>query len=174
MNSTPRRIAALILFVLLVLPAILPAQGTKADYERAIKLRERFQGLAVNIMETPAWIEKTSRFWYRKSVKGGYEFVLVDAASPAKRPAFDHARLAASLSTAAGEKYTALTLPFHLHHLRGQGKRDRVRRRRIALELQPRGLRLQEARPRPRLRPARHARRLRRLRTRKNSRRIRE
>ena len=112
MSIIRRRIVALFLFALLVLPAILPAQGTKADYERAAKLREKLQGLAVNIMETPAWIEKTSRFWYRRSVKGGYEFILVDAAAPAKKPAFDHARLAASLSAAANEKYTAVTLPF--------------------------------------------------------------
>ncbi len=50
MNNTPRRIAALILFVLLILPAILSAQGTRVDYDRAIKLRERFQDLAVTLL----------------------------------------------------------------------------------------------------------------------------
>jgi dipeptidyl aminopeptidase/acylaminoacyl peptidase len=113
MNITHRRAIAMLLFVLLALPAILPAQGTRADYDRANKLREKFQGLAVDIIERPTWIGTTSKFWYRKSVKGGNEFVLVDAAAPTKKPAFDHARLAASLSAAAGEKYTAVTLPFN-------------------------------------------------------------
>jgi dipeptidyl aminopeptidase/acylaminoacyl peptidase len=112
MNLTRRRVAVLLLLVLLVLPAVLPAQGTRADYDRANKLRDKFQGLAVDIVERPTWIEKTSKFWYRKSVKGGHAFVLVDASAPAKQPAFDHARLAASLSAAAGEKYTDVTLPF--------------------------------------------------------------
>jgi dipeptidyl aminopeptidase/acylaminoacyl peptidase len=88
------------------------AQGTVADYERASKLREKFQGLAINVPERATAIEKTSRFWYRKSVKGGNEFVVVDAETLAKKPAFDHEKLATSLSEATGEKYTAVTLPF--------------------------------------------------------------
>src|SRR5262245_50122633 len=98
---------------LMLLPAITQAQGTLADYERSNSLRTKFQGLAVNIPERATWIENTSRFWYRKSVKGGNEFVLVDAETLAKKPAFDHERLAASLSAAAAGKYTAVTLPFN-------------------------------------------------------------
>jgi len=89
------------------------AQGMLADYERASGLRERLQGLAINIPERANWIGTTSRFWYRKSVKGGNEFLLVDAETLAKKPAFDHDKLAASLSIASGQKYTALTLPFN-------------------------------------------------------------
>ena len=99
-----------LLFALLLIPAITPAQGTAADYERAQALRNKFQALAINIPDRVNWIEKTSRFWYRKSVKGGNEFVLVDAETLTRKPAFDHERLAASLSAATGEKLTALTL----------------------------------------------------------------
>ncbi len=88
------------------------AQGTLADYERAGSLREKYVGATFNLPERAEWIGKTSRFWYRKAVKGGNEFVLVDAETPAKRPAFDHERLAAALSTATGEKYSGLKLPF--------------------------------------------------------------
>ncbi|MBI4475401.1 MAG: DPP IV N-terminal domain-containing protein [Acidobacteria bacterium] len=98
--------------VLLVFPTTASAQITQADYERASKLRERFQGLAINVPERSQAVENTSRFWYRKSVKGGNEFVLADAETLVKKPAFDHARLAASLTAVAGGKYTALTLPF--------------------------------------------------------------
>src|SRR5262245_61539554 len=92
----------------LLLPVIAGAQGAQADYERARGMREKLQGLALNIPERANWVEKTSRFWYRKSVKGGNEFVLVDAETLAKRPAFDHERLAVSLSQAAEKKYTAV------------------------------------------------------------------
>jgi hypothetical protein len=97
---------------LLLSPAIIYAQVTQADYERAARLREKLQGLAVNVPERANWIGQTSRFWYRKSVKGGAEFTLVDAETLAKRPAFDHEKLAASLSAAASEKYEPLKLPF--------------------------------------------------------------
>jgi hypothetical protein len=95
----------------------LPGAGDGRYYERAAKLRDKFQRLAVNVPEPANAIEKTSlprfRFWYRKSVKGGNEFVVVDAGTLVKKPAFDHERLAVSLCTAAGEKYTAQTLPFN-------------------------------------------------------------
>src|SRR5437773_11821765 len=53
--------------LLSLLPTIAFAQVTQADYERAAGLRNKFQGLAVNIVERPTWIGKTSRFWYRRS-----------------------------------------------------------------------------------------------------------
>jgi dipeptidyl aminopeptidase/acylaminoacyl peptidase len=88
-------------------PQIAPEQ-----YERAAPLRRDFQGLPVGAPDPATAIPDTSRFWYRRSVAGGHEFVVVDAETRLKRPAFDHARLAAALSTAAGAKYTAVTLPF--------------------------------------------------------------
>jgi len=105
-----------LLWGLPLLPATIFAQGTLADYERAAGLRNKLQGLTVNVPERATWIEKTSRFWYRKSVKGGYEFVLVDAETLAKRPAFDHEKLAAALATVVppgDEAITALRLPFN-------------------------------------------------------------
>jgi len=39
-----------------------------------------------------------------KSVKGGYEFVLVDAETRARTPAFDPQKLAAALWLATGQK----------------------------------------------------------------------
>ncbi len=96
-----------------VFPYVLHAQGTAADYARAEQLNARYQGLAVNVPERATWIGKTPRFWYRRSVKGGgNEFMLVDASTLEKKPAFDHAKLASSLSAAASASYTATTLPF--------------------------------------------------------------
>jgi dipeptidyl aminopeptidase/acylaminoacyl peptidase len=96
----------------LLVPALLSAQGTAADYQRSTGLRQKYQGLLVDAPEAPNWIDSTSRFWYRKAVRGGNQFVLVDATTGTKAPAFDHQRLATSLGTATGRTYTAITLPF--------------------------------------------------------------
>ncbi len=90
-----------------------PAQDVRALYDRAESLGRRTQGLMYNVAEGPTWIEGSAQFWYRKSVKGGNEFVLVDPAAKTKAPAFDHTKLAAGLSTAASAQYTAITLPFN-------------------------------------------------------------
>ncbi len=90
-------------------PALLHAQGTAADYARSRELRDKLQNRTVDVAGSPTWIGSTNRFWYRKTVKGGAEFVVVDAATQEKRPAFDHAKVAAAL----GGKATALNLPFN-------------------------------------------------------------
>src|SRR5262245_7062527 len=94
-------------------PGEIRAQGTLADYERAEGLRARLQPLAINVPERATWIGSTSRFWYRKSVKDGNQFTVVNAETLEKQPAFDHQRLAESLSRASGQTYTALKLPFN-------------------------------------------------------------
>jgi len=86
--------------------------GVQADYDRASSLRDRIQDKAFDVADAPVWIEGTAKFYYRKSVAGGHQFVLVDGAATAKAPAFDHARLATALSAEADETYTAVTLPF--------------------------------------------------------------
>ena len=101
------------LILALLWPALaIQAQGTKADYDRALGLRDKLQGLALNIVDRSGWIEKTPRFWYRKSVKGGTEFVIMDASTLAKKPAFDHEKLAAALAVASETKVEAKSLPF--------------------------------------------------------------
>jgi len=105
------RIAALLLFAA---SSLLYAQTkvTSADYEQAMDLQGKYSKLAINIPDTPEWQPKTDTLIYRKTVEGGHEFMMVDAATLTKKPAFDHARLAAALSTASGKSYTAVTLPF--------------------------------------------------------------
>jgi dipeptidyl aminopeptidase/acylaminoacyl peptidase len=102
-----------VLACLCVLPGPAAAQGTLADYQRAGALREKYEGLVLNAPGPAAWIEKTGRFWYRRTVKGGNEFLLVDAETGQKRPAFDHERLATVLAKMTGRKISAITLPFN-------------------------------------------------------------
>ena len=94
-----------------IIAVVASAQGTLADYERAQGLQAKFQAAAINLPGATNWIPKTNHFWYRRTVAGGSEIVWVDADTLTRRPAFDHERLAVSLATAAGEKYTALKLP---------------------------------------------------------------
>jgi dipeptidyl aminopeptidase/acylaminoacyl peptidase len=117
MKFTNRLLSALFLAVAILglnlsLTTAAQAQGTQADYQRAQDLGNRFRGLVVNVPGTANWITGTNHFWYSKSVKGGTEFVLVDAEAATKKPAFDHDKLAAAINAASGGKYTALALPF--------------------------------------------------------------
>ncbi|HLJ47040.1 MAG TPA: DPP IV N-terminal domain-containing protein [Bryobacteraceae bacterium] len=88
------------------------AQGTLADYQRAHGLQAKAHGLVVNAPGPITWIGDSEHFWYYRSVKEGTEFMLVDAATAEKKPAFDHDRLASAISAATGHKCTGLTLPF--------------------------------------------------------------
>jgi hypothetical protein len=88
------------------------AQGTLADYQRSQSLQTKARGLVVNAPGAATWIASSDHFWYPRTVKGGTEFVLVDAASGTKKPAFDHDKLAAAISSASGGEYTGLKLPF--------------------------------------------------------------
>ena len=54
-----------------------------------------------------------SRFHYRKTVRGGFQFVDRRRVDAGEAAAFDHEKLAAALSKETGEQYTALRLPFN-------------------------------------------------------------
>jgi dipeptidyl aminopeptidase/acylaminoacyl peptidase len=87
---------------------VAPAQD--APYQRPPRPRQ------TGVYKTeirPNWFADNTRFWYRNDLRGGArEFVLVDAEKGQRQPAFDHEKLAASLSKASGTKYQADRLPF--------------------------------------------------------------
>jgi len=93
-------------------PAAAQPRFTAADYQHA----EKFMGynttpLVFRSGVRPNWLPD-ERFWYRVTTAEGSEFVLVDPARGTRAPAFDHARLAIALSTAAGATYDSAHLPF--------------------------------------------------------------
>ena len=124
-----RRVAAVSIGLLLFAAPLIAQQGDAArprltadDYARA----ERF----MNYNTTPLvfraavranWLPD-DRFWYRNTIPGGAEFVLIDPARATRTPAFDHAALAVTLSKAAGASYTATTLPFTQFEIVNDGK----------------------------------------------------
>jgi hypothetical protein len=88
------------------------ATVTAADYTRA----EQYLGynttpLVSNGPVQANWLPD-DRFWYRTVTATGSEFVLVDAVRATKAPAFNHAAVAAALTTAMGKPIAAGRLPF--------------------------------------------------------------
>jgi dipeptidyl-peptidase 4 len=99
-----------------------PRVLTAADYARAEKLMPyRTTPLVLHAGVRPTWLPD-DRFWYRNVTADGSEFVVVDPARRTRGPAFDHAKLAAALSTAAGATYDAGHLPFTEFDLSADGK----------------------------------------------------
>jgi len=68
--------------------------------------------LALRATVKPRWIGDGDTFWYRVETERGGEFVLVDVAARTREPAFDHQRLAAALTAAAGQPAEPYALPF--------------------------------------------------------------
>ncbi|HKN59674.1 MAG TPA: DPP IV N-terminal domain-containing protein [Candidatus Acidoferrales bacterium] len=84
---------------------------TAADYQRAEKFLTYNTSPLVFHRVRATWLPG-DRFWYRDTGPDGIEFVLFDAAHGTRQPAFDHVKVAAALSTAAGKTYDAAHLPF--------------------------------------------------------------
>jgi dipeptidyl aminopeptidase/acylaminoacyl peptidase len=92
--------------VLLAFPLAASAQTrpgvTAEDYARAEQyLGTNTRPLVSGVPEGPSWLGD-GRAWYRVSTAGDPEYVLVDPKSKTRQPAFDHARLATAIRTAAG------------------------------------------------------------------------
>jgi dipeptidyl-peptidase 4 len=111
--SCARRISCA-LILCLILTADARAQGTAQDYARAEQLLPwNFKKLAGRLSVDPHWIEHSDHMWYRVETLTGKEFWLVDPTRRTRVSAFDHAKLASSLSQATGKTYSAALLPFN-------------------------------------------------------------
>jgi dipeptidyl aminopeptidase/acylaminoacyl peptidase len=85
----------------------------RAAYARAERfLPWNLMPLTRNLTPHAVWIPGQDRFWYVNYSAKGKDFVLVDATSNRRRAAFDHEKLAATLSSVAGESYSPGNLPF--------------------------------------------------------------
>ena len=112
MRANRLRYSLAILLLSLASPAAF-AQGTLQDYQRAEQFLPGNVRHLVSVADVnPHWIEKTNRFWYRRTGLKGTDFVMVDAEQNTSGPAFDHERLATALSLAAKQEYSASALPF--------------------------------------------------------------
>lgn len=106
-------VAGLVLGALFGLVHEAAAQDLQSRYESAEQfLWYNSDSLALSDEVDPHWIDDSSRFWYERELADGEEFVLVDAEENTQGPAFDHARLADTLSSVTGETHEADDLPF--------------------------------------------------------------
>jgi hypothetical protein len=83
--------AGLVLILLLVLCISAGAQDFSTNYDRAFSLRQRTANLVYRAEIRPHWLADNHQLWYR--VQTGpqtHEFILADAGTGARRPAFDH------------------------------------------------------------------------------------
>ena len=79
--------------LLVLIGFVAPAQAQRGAFKATI---------------TPHWSVDNMHFWYRNDLAGGKrEFVLVDVAKGQRKPAFDHARLAAALKAAGVDDSSA-------------------------------------------------------------------
>lgn len=95
---------------------------TAKDYEKA----ESFMGYNTQQYVdrgsvSPNWLPG-DKFWYRVLTADGSEFILVDPVKKTKNQAFDHEKLAASLSVATEKEWSASMLPFQSIHFSDDGK----------------------------------------------------
>ena len=92
-------------------------------YDRAAKMLD-VASLIFHETVMPHWIGDGEAFWYRSDDRDGHRFWRVDplASDERRRPAFDHARLAASLSALRDEPADPLALPFESIDLSSDGE----------------------------------------------------
>lgn len=107
-----RLVAGLLAMNAVVVPAAGQEDGGRLS-PRAGNAAPRDPGRMYKGTIEPRWLPGNDRFWYRNELAGDTsEFILVDATSGRRGPAFDHGRLAAALSAAAGAVFEASRLPF--------------------------------------------------------------
>src|SRR6187397_416145 len=115
---------SLLLFISFSFILLVNAQDalTVKDYENAEnKMGYNTQKYVDRGNVFPNWIPG-DKFWYRVLTPSGSEFVLVDAVKGTRAVAFDHEKLATSLSSATSKKYTGSMLPFQVINYSADGK----------------------------------------------------
>ena len=73
---------------------------------------QKVSKLVFDTSVTPRWLETSDRFWYAYNTREGRRFMLVDPVKKTKAPLFDHAKMAAALTTLTRIPYDAQHLPF--------------------------------------------------------------
>ncbi|MBX2851570.1 MAG: prolyl oligopeptidase family serine peptidase [Phycisphaeraceae bacterium] len=95
------------------------AQGSKADYERAGTLNERFRGKVTHTKMQSVWVHEYDAFpemsvaaiWHRTSPGGDGRWLTTDVRTGATEPAFDHDKLADRLAKETDKRVDASRLP---------------------------------------------------------------
>ena len=73
---------------------------------------QKVSKLVFDTSVTPRWLDTGDRFWYSFQTREGRRFYLVDPVKKSRTPLFDHAKMAAALTTITRIPYDAQNLPF--------------------------------------------------------------
>src|SRR5262245_11772694 len=73
---------------------------------------DKVRKLVFDTTVTPRWLETSDRFWYAYQTREGRKFSIVDPIKRTKTPLFDHAKMAATLTSITRIPYDAQHLPF--------------------------------------------------------------
>lgn len=92
----------------------------KQRYQRAEQfLPWNLAAKCKNIALEPHWLDEY-RFWFKRDLQQGYEFVLVDSECLTETTAFDHQRLASVLSELLDQTVSAQQLPIETFEFYGE------------------------------------------------------
>jgi dipeptidyl aminopeptidase/acylaminoacyl peptidase len=90
-----------------------PAAPPAPNYDLAAQWTSQKVGkLVFDTTVTPQWLETSDRFWYTYRTREGRRFMIVDPIKKTKAPLFDHAKMAATLTSITRLPYDAQHLPF--------------------------------------------------------------
>ena len=90
-----------------------PAAPPAPNYDLAAQWTSQKVGkLVFDTSVTPRWLETSDRFWYAYRTREGRRFLIVDPIKKTKAPLFDHAKMAATLTSITRLPYDAQHLPF--------------------------------------------------------------
>ena len=106
-------LATFLIAVSFATPRAQKGDAPKPNYDLAADWTVQKVGrLVFDTTVTPRWLETGDRFWYTYQTRDGRKFYLVDPIKKGKAPLFDHAKMAATLTTITREPYEAQHLPF--------------------------------------------------------------
>ena len=112
MTRLHQLIHAVLIALLLTLTTSVTAQTTRPDYQRADSLRGRTRNKVFRDNVKANWAEDGTQFWYRVDTAGNqHRYYRVDTETGERKPAFDHDKLAKSLSKASGKPAEGKALP---------------------------------------------------------------
>ena len=92
-------------------PTLLHGQGRLEDYQRAEKLKTQLKDKVYHAPQALAWSESGRWLWYAIQTPRGKEFMAVNPAKKQRLRAFDHEKLAHTLSELTQSKIDPYNLP---------------------------------------------------------------
>jgi len=117
-----------ILLIVTIFTSQLPLNAQQSNDRTAVDYQHAESFLGYNTEQfidrrdvSPQWLE-ADKFWYRTLTPRGSEFILVDPVKKSRKDAFDHQKLAAALSSAAGKQFDPEMLPFKFFRYSSDGK----------------------------------------------------